>query len=71
MCYKQSAVVNESLNDLLNLLQGSFGQWSADHIDHNVRTLDGKDTLHADWNYCFHNRRYKMLRCFTYLKTAK
>ena len=71
VCYKQLAVVNESLNDLLNSLQGSFGQWSADHIDPNVRTLDGKGTLHADWNYCFHNRRYKMLRCFTYLKTAK
>ena len=45
--YKQSVVVNESPNDLLNLLQGSFGQWSADNVDHSVRTLDVKGTLYA------------------------
>ena len=33
--YKQSVVVNESPNDLFNLLQGSFSQWSADNVDHS------------------------------------
>ena len=45
--YKQSVVVNETVDDFLNLKQGSFSQWSADNIDHNVRTLDGKGTLLA------------------------
>ena len=36
LCYKQSVVMNETTDDLLNLKQGSFCQWSADNIDHLV-----------------------------------
>ena len=27
-------------------LNGTFSQWSADNVDHNVSTIDGKSTLH-------------------------
>ena len=39
--------MNETTDDLLNLKQRSFSQWSADNVDHNVRTLDGKGSLDA------------------------
>ena len=45
--YKQSVVMNETTDDLLNLKQRSFSQWSTDNVDHNVRTLDGKSGLDA------------------------
>ena len=45
--YKHSVVMNETTDDLLNLKQGSFTQWSADNVDHNVRTLDGRGSLDA------------------------
>ena len=28
-------------------LNGEFVQYAADNVDHNVRTLDGKDTFHG------------------------
>ena len=27
--------------------RGSFSQWSANNVDHNVKTIDGKGTLHS------------------------
>ena len=46
--YKQSVVCNDDQNYFIKCtMQGCFGQWSADNVDHNVRTLDGKGTLHA------------------------
>jgi len=48
LLYKQAVVVNEDETDLLKYtLSGSFGQWSADNVDHNVKTLDGKGSLHG------------------------
>ena len=47
-CYKQAVVENENVSDITrNYIPGSFTQWSADNVDHNVRTLDGHGTLHA------------------------
>lgn len=46
--YKQSVVCNENVSDFINAnLSGSFSQWSADNVDHNVCTTDGKGTLHG------------------------
>ena len=46
--YKQAVVENEDVADIINnYIPGSFTQWSADNVDHNVRTLDGHGTLHA------------------------
>ena len=46
--YKQSVIENENLNEFLkSVRQGTFSQWSADNVDHNVKTLDGKGSLHA------------------------
>ena len=46
--YKQSIVENESIDDLMkSASRGSFSQWSADNVDHNVKTIDGKGTLHG------------------------
>ena len=46
--YKQSVVCNENVTDFLKTnLSGSFSQWSADNVDHNVCTIDGKGTLHG------------------------
>ena len=45
--YKQSVVCYEDVSDFINAnLSGSFSQWSADNVDHNVCTTDGKGT----WN---------------------
>ena len=44
--YKQSMVENESVTDFCPVLPGAFMQLSADNIDHNVRTIDGKGTFH-------------------------
>ena len=44
--YKQSVVEMETTNDILpNLVPGSFIQWVGDNIDHNINTIDGKDTF--------------------------
>ena len=47
--YKQSVVCNEDPDDFIKRARQEcfFGQWSADNVDHNVRTLDGKGTLHG------------------------
>ena len=47
--YKQSVVTNENVSQFLkdNLIDGFFGQWSADNVDHNFCTVDGKRTLHG------------------------
>ena len=46
--YKQSVVENKNVaNYLSEYLPGAFTRWSADNIDHNIRTLDGKGTFHA------------------------
>ena len=46
-CYKQSVVDNETIADVLSqTLRGSFTQWSADNVDHNVRSLDGAGSFH-------------------------
>ena len=46
--YKQSVVHNENITDFMKTyLPGSFTQWTADNVDHNVRSIDGKGTLHA------------------------
>ena len=45
---KQSVVEMETTNDILpNLVPGSFIQWVGDNIDHNINTIDGKDTFHG------------------------
>ena len=46
--YKKSVMENEDVGKLISMyFPGLFIQWSADNVDHNVRTLDGKGTLHA------------------------
>ena len=47
--YKQSVVTNENIEQFItnSITGGYFAQWSADTVDHNVRTLDGKGTLHG------------------------
>ena len=46
--YKQSVVCNENINDYLNnVMNGSFSQCSADNVDHNIASIDGKGSLHA------------------------
>ena len=45
--FKQSIMLNEKIEDYVNKLSdGCFGQWQADSVDHNVRSLDEKGTLH-------------------------
>ena len=37
---------NENIDDLLKSISaGSFSQWLADNVDHNVKTIDGKGSL--------------------------
>ena len=46
--YKQSVIQSESLeNTLTEYLPGTFTQWVADNVDHNVATLDGEGTFHG------------------------
>ena len=45
--YKQSVLLSSSnLIDLSNYSNCSFAQWSADNVDHNTATLDGKKSFH-------------------------
>ena len=45
--YKQSVIQSESLDSLLaECLPGTFTQWVADDVDHNVALLDGSGSLH-------------------------
>ena len=43
--YKQDIL--EKDETLPEIPQGSFVQWMADNVDHNVRTIDGKNTFHG------------------------
>ena len=43
--YKKAVMESESLTPVIP--PGSFVQWSADNVDHNCRTLDGKNTFHG------------------------
>ena len=46
--YKQSVVCNESVLEFVKInLNGSFSQWLADNVDHNVCTIDRKSTLNG------------------------
>ena len=46
--FMQSVVETENISSYLkDHMKGAFTQWSADNVDHNVRTLDGTGTLHA------------------------
>lgn len=46
--YKQSVIQSESLENLLTeYFPGTFTQWVADNVDHNVATLDGQNTFHG------------------------
>ena len=46
--YKQSVIHSESLENLLaEYFPGTFTQWVADNVDHNVATLDGQGTFHG------------------------
>ena len=43
--YKKAVMESESLTPVIP--PGSFVQWSTDNVDHNCRTLDGKNTFHG------------------------
>ena len=46
--YKQSVIQSKSLENLLSeYFPGTFTQWVADNVDHNVGTLDGQGTFHG------------------------
>ena len=46
--YKQSVIQSESLENLLTEYpQGTFTQWVADNVDHNIATLSGEGTFHG------------------------
>ena len=46
--YKQSVIQSERLENLLaEYFPGTFTQWVADNVDHNVATLDGQETFHG------------------------
>lgn len=46
--YKQSVIQSESLESLLmEYFPGTFTQWVADNVDHNVASLDGNNSLHG------------------------
>ena len=43
--YKKAVTECRSLTPIIP--RGSFVQWTADNVDHNCRTLDGKNTFHG------------------------
>ena len=46
--YKQSVIQSESFESLLaEYFPGTFTQWVADNVDHNVASLDGNGSLHG------------------------
>ena len=48
MKYKPSLIQNESFENIIaQYIPGTFTQWVADNIDHNVATLDGQGTFHG------------------------
>ena len=44
--YERSAAVTQG-TDIPGITEGSFVQYVADNVDHNIRTLDGKGTFHG------------------------
>ena len=44
--YKYSAIASEE-EGVENLLDVKFTQWIGDNIDHNIQTIDGKNTFHG------------------------
>ena len=51
--YKQSVIQSESLENLLTEYSpGTFTQWVADNVDHNVATLDGQGDFPWNGNHC-------------------
>ena len=48
MKYKQSVIHSETLDNLLSeYIPGTFTQWVADNVDHNVASLDGQGSFHG------------------------
>ena len=46
--YQQSVIQSESLEDMMTeYLPGTFTQWVADNVDHNISTLNGEGTFHG------------------------
>ena len=46
--FKQSVIQSESFENLITeYFPGTFTQWVADNVDHNVATLDGQGTFHG------------------------
>lgn len=46
--YKQSVIQSETMKNILSeYFPGTFSQWVADNLDHNVATLDGQGTFHG------------------------
>jgi len=44
--FERSAAVNQG-TEIPGFVPGRFIQYIADNVDHNTRTLDGKDTFHG------------------------
>jgi hypothetical protein len=44
--FKQSVILSDE-DSLPQKCPGSFTQWAADNVDHNVATLDGQGTFHG------------------------
>ena len=44
--YESSAAVSQG-TDIVRFHSGQFIQYSADNVDHNIRTLDGNNTFHG------------------------
>ena len=46
--YKQSVIQSKNLEDVMTeYLPGTFTQWVADNVDHNISTLNGEGTFHG------------------------
>ena len=45
--YKQSVVINDDSLSSIKSCKANFIQWIADNVDHNISTLDGKNTFHG------------------------
>ena len=46
--FKRSAMVTQDASEAaVTLPPGTFSQYCADNVDHNIRTLDGKETFHG------------------------
>ena len=41
------SIINSEENTVESALKGNFTQWVADNVDHNICTLDGKNTFHG------------------------